>query len=115
MLILSDFYGLVIRNKENEIIGIAKRNYKDDLFFTCLDEYPDNSIQFFSNEQTAKRSFSAKASRKTAYISEKLAKEIDLIYGYPLSVIYVSKYILSFDDFKKVVETANLRLTVSEI
>lgn len=113
-----NFYGIAIRNKKGDIISLARENYKGELFFVPIGTDEDCGklqVSLHDGEKKALRSFTAKASKGSYYISENL-KEI-LEEEYKLSfvkTIWNDYYRTDYSQIKGLVSIVGLRVDYNE-
>ena len=109
------FAGLVIRDKNSNILAIARERYDGMLIFGALDENEENEpIALFKTTKEAERSFRAKVSKKSYLLSEKVAKEIEDNFGYAPFEAWRGFRLNTYEEMKSVVSTINLNVNYEE-
>lgn len=110
--------GLTIRNKQGEIVAIAKRVCKKELFFEMIDKKDELNKEpaLYSNATTAKKSFTVLVSKDYYYIDNKVAEFIENEYGIHCNKLSDGRTsrVNKYEDFKKIISFTSFNTIFEE-
>ena len=111
-----EFVGLVIKDKNSNIIAIAREIYDGTLVFRTLKENENpEKIALYKTEKEAKKSFTAKASKGSYSLSDEVAMIVEDNFGFVPFKAWYGNRLNSYEEIKSIVETINLNVNYTEV